>query len=39
MAFVLDYLLRGSPVSFLLFAASDGGLALLTLWALLTTGR
>jgi len=36
-AFVLDYFLRGSPASFLLFAASDGTLALLTLWALLVT--
>ena len=34
-AFVLDYLLRHSPSSFLLFALSDGTLALLTLWALL----
>jgi hypothetical protein len=34
-AFVLDYWLRGSPASFLLFAACDGTLALLTLWALL----
>jgi hypothetical protein len=33
-AFLLDYLFRGSPSSFLLFAASDGALALLTLWAL-----
>src|SRR5262245_51664772 len=33
-AFVLDYMFRGSPASFLLFAASDGLLALLTLWAL-----
>jgi hypothetical protein len=34
-AFLLDYFLRGqSPASFLLFAASDGALALLTLWAL-----
>jgi hypothetical protein len=33
-AFVLDYLYRGSPASFLLFAASDGALALVTLWAL-----
>lgn len=33
--FVLDYLLRGSPASFLLFAASDGSLALLTLYALM----
>ena len=34
LAFVLDYLYRGSPSSFLLFAASDGTLALLTLYAL-----
>ena len=34
-AFLLDYVFRGSPASFLLFAASDGALALLTLWALL----
>jgi hypothetical protein len=34
-AFLLDYAFRGSPASFLLFAASDGALALLTLWALL----
>lgn len=33
--FVLDHLLRGSPASFLLFAASDGALALATLWLLL----
>jgi hypothetical protein len=36
LAFLLDYFFRGSPSSFLLFAASDGALALLTLWALLT---
>ena len=35
LAFLLDYIFRGSPSSFLLFAASDGTLALLTLWALL----
>jgi len=35
LMFILDYMLRGSPASFLLFAASDGTLALLTLWALL----
>ena len=34
-AFLLDYALRGSPRSFLLFAASDGALAILTLIALL----
>ena len=35
--FLLDYLLRGSPRSFLLFAASDGLLAVVTLWGLLAT--
>jgi hypothetical protein len=35
--FLLDDLLRGSPRSFLLFAASDGALALLTLIALVRT--
>jgi hypothetical protein len=34
-AFLLDYFLRGSPKSFLLFAASDGVIAILTLVALL----
>ena len=34
-AFLLDYLFRESPASFLLFAASDGTLALVTLIALL----
>jgi len=37
LAFILDYLLRHSPPSFLLFAASDGTLALITLWVLLST--
>jgi hypothetical protein len=37
--FVADYLLRGSPASYLLFAAADGTLALVTLWGLLTTRR
>jgi len=36
-AFVLDYFVRQSPRSFLLFALSDGTLALLTLAALLTS--
>jgi hypothetical protein len=36
LAFVLDYVVRHSPASFLLFAASDGTLAVITLWALLT---
>jgi len=34
LTFILDYLLRHSPASFLLFAASDGTLAVVTLWAL-----
>jgi hypothetical protein len=37
LAFILDYALRGSPSSFLLFALSDGALAVWTLWALATT--
>jgi hypothetical protein len=35
LLFVLDYALRGSPASYLLFAATDGTLAIATLWALL----
>lgn len=35
LLFILDVLLRGSPASFLVFAAGDGSIALLTLWALL----
>ena len=39
-AFLLDYFVRGqSPASFLLFAASDGTLALVTLAALLLSPR
>ena len=34
-AFLLDYFLRGSPKSFLLFAASDAVLALITLAGLM----
>src|SRR6476659_4345760 len=37
LAFLLDFMLRHSPPSFLLFAASDGALALLTTWALVRT--
>jgi len=37
IAFVLDYLFRGSPPSFLLFAVSDGVLGLVTLIALVRT--
>lgn len=37
LTFLLDYFVRGgSPASFLIFAASDGTLALLSWWALLT---
>jgi hypothetical protein len=39
LAFVADYVQRGSPRSFLLFAVSDGTLALITLWALLSRPR
>jgi hypothetical protein len=35
LVFVADYLVRHSPAAFLLFAVSDGALALLTLVALL----
>lgn len=35
IAFVLDHVIRHSPASFLLFAASDGTLAILTLAALM----
>ncbi|HET7698150.1 MAG TPA: hypothetical protein VFK57_20715 [Vicinamibacterales bacterium] len=38
-AFLLDYFFRGSPASFLLFAASDGLLAVLTLAALLRSPK
>lgn len=34
LLFVADHVLRGSPLPYLLFAATDGTLALLTLWAL-----
>ena len=37
--FLFEYYFRGSPASFLLFAASDGTLALLTLYALVTRDR
>jgi hypothetical protein len=37
LAFVLDYIVRHSPASFLLFAASDGLVALLTLAALVSS--
>jgi hypothetical protein len=36
IVFLVDYYLRGSPASFLLFAASDGMLAALTWLALLS---
>jgi hypothetical protein len=34
LAFVVDHLVRQSPPAFLLFAATDGTLAAVTLWAL-----
>ena len=34
LTLVADHFLRGSPAMFLLFAASDGALAVITLWAL-----
>jgi hypothetical protein len=34
--FVIDHVARHSPSSFLLFAASDGALALATLWVLVS---
>jgi hypothetical protein len=37
--FLLDFFIRHSPPSFLIFAASDGTLALLTLWVLVTAPR
>ena len=37
--FVGDHFLRGSPASFLLFAATDGTIGLLTLGALVSTSR
>jgi hypothetical protein len=39
VVFVLDYFVRLSPASFLLFALSDGTIALLTLAAQLTSSR
>jgi hypothetical protein len=38
-AFLADHLARHSPTAFLLFSATDGALALVTLWALLSTRR
>lgn len=37
LAFIIDYVVRDSPASFLLFAASDGTLAVLTLAALVAS--
>jgi len=34
--FLLDFFVRHSPASFLIFAASDGAVALLTLWVLVS---
>jgi hypothetical protein len=38
LLFITDYIVRHSPASFLLFAASDGTLAVLTLMALVSSG-
>jgi hypothetical protein len=35
LTFIIDYYVRHSPPAFLLFAVSDGTLALVTLWALI----
>ena len=37
--FIGDHFLRGSPASFLLFAATDGSIGLVTLWALLRVSK
>ncbi|HJZ75623.1 MAG TPA: hypothetical protein VKE51_28010 [Vicinamibacterales bacterium] len=39
LTFIADYIVRHSPASFLLFAAGDGSMALLTLWALTTAAQ
>ena len=39
LLFVLDFLLRGSPAVFLVFALTDGALAALTAFALARCGR
>jgi hypothetical protein len=36
VAFILDYLVRGSPSAFLIFAVTDGTLAIVTLLALVS---
>jgi hypothetical protein len=37
LLFVADVAFRGSPAAYLIFAGTDGALALATLWALLAT--
>jgi hypothetical protein len=39
IAFIADYVINQSPRAFLLFAASDGTLALLTLWGLFSLSK
>lgn len=39
LLFIVHYVFGDSPRSFLLFAFSDGALAILTLWGLLTPAR
>jgi hypothetical protein len=38
-AFVTDYVINHSPATFLIFAASDGTIAVLTLWGLLRLSK
>ncbi|TAK10683.1 MAG: hypothetical protein EPO35_13240 [Acidobacteria bacterium] len=39
VTFIVDYVINASPRAFLLFAATDGTLAALTLWGLLSLSR
>jgi hypothetical protein len=39
ITFIVDYFVNESPASFLLFAFTDGALAVATLWALLRNDR
>jgi len=39
IAFIADYYINNSPQAFLLFAASDGVLAAVTLWGLLSLSK
>lgn len=39
LTFLVDYIVRSSPRSFLLFACSDGLIAVVTLWILISDAR